>query len=179
MARAMGMYFMVLGMLVISLSLGGKMVEAQQVHHVVGGDRGWDPASDLQSWSSNKIFRVGDNIWFTYSAAQESVTELSSKEEFESCDTRNPIKMYTDGVSKVPLDGEGIRYFISSKPENCRNGLKLHVEVLPKLETQRQPVTSNVRSDLALAAGPTPSGTIRIREVSILLSFVLALVACL
>ncbi|PRQ28301.1 putative cupredoxin [Rosa chinensis] len=48
--------------LAISFSLGGNWVGAQ-VHHVVGGDRGWDPAnSDLTSWSSGKSFMVGDTL---------------------------------------------------------------------------------------------------------------------
>ncbi|OVA10063.1 Plastocyanin-like [Macleaya cordata] len=115
-------------------------VEAQ-VHHVVGGDLGWDPSTDIQSWSSNRDFRVGDSIWFTYSttaAAQDdgSISELKSREEYESCDVSNPIKMYTDGVvDKVSLDGEGTRYFVSTKSDNCKNGLKLHVEVLPPTTT--------------------------------------------
>lgn len=33
-----------------------------QVHHVVGGDVGWDPSSDIALWSAGKIFRVGDKI---------------------------------------------------------------------------------------------------------------------
>lgn len=36
-------------------------VEAQ-VHHVVGGDVGWDPSTDIASWSAGKIFMVGDKI---------------------------------------------------------------------------------------------------------------------
>ena len=48
--------------LAITFSLGGNWVGAQ-VDHVVGGDRGWDPAnSALPSWSSGKSFMVGDTI---------------------------------------------------------------------------------------------------------------------
>lgn len=45
----------------ISVSLGGKWVGAE-VHHVVGGERGWDPYTDLASWSSGRTFTVGDKI---------------------------------------------------------------------------------------------------------------------
>jgi hypothetical protein len=50
--------------MIISVSLGGKWVGvgAQVHHHVVGGDRGWDPSSDVSSWSSGRIFRIGDKI---------------------------------------------------------------------------------------------------------------------
>jgi hypothetical protein len=81
---------------------------------------------------------------FAYSAAQESVAELKSKEEYESCDMSNPIRTYTDGLDGISLEGEGIRYFASYSPESCKNGLKLHVEVLPE--------GSSVS---AMAAGPT------------------------
>ncbi|MCD7466071.1 hypothetical protein HAX54_002421 [Datura stramonium] len=37
-------------------------VAGAQVHHVVGDDRGWDPSTDVASWSSERIFRVGDKI---------------------------------------------------------------------------------------------------------------------
>ncbi|GKV01908.1 hypothetical protein SLEP1_g14420 [Rubroshorea leprosula] len=41
--------------------LGGKSAGAQ-IHHVVGGDHGWDPSCDIAAWSSGRIFRVGDKI---------------------------------------------------------------------------------------------------------------------
>ncbi|XP_039142223.1 uclacyanin 1-like [Dioscorea cayenensis subsp. rotundata] len=107
------------------------MMRCEGMNHVVGGDQGWDAASDIASWSINKIFTVGDNIWFTYSAAREGVLEVRSKDEFESCDVSNPIKMFTGGLDTVALDGVGSRYFVSGRPEDCHNGLKLHVQVLP------------------------------------------------
>ncbi|KAE8728580.1 tropinone reductase-like protein [Hibiscus syriacus] len=88
---------MVIVAVVMAATLGGKMAGAQ-VHHVVGGDQGWDPSSDVASWSSG----------FAYSTAEESIAELNSKEEYESCDVSNPLRMYTDGLDDIPLDGEGI-----------------------------------------------------------------------
>ncbi|KAI3911681.1 hypothetical protein MKW92_029238 [Papaver armeniacum] len=132
----------------------------QTRHHLVGDDRGWDVSNDVTSWASGKVFRVGDNVWFSYSAAQERVAELGSKEEYETCDISNPIKMYTDGLNSVRLDGEGSRYFVSGMPESCKNGLKLHVEVLP---TQQQLTESKipVSTKAVLAGSPTypPSAT--------------------
>lgn len=66
---------------------------------------------------------------FAYSTAHDSIVELGSVEEYESCDLSNPIRMYTDGVDKISLDGEGIRYFASGNIENCKKGLKLPVNV--------------------------------------------------
>ncbi|KAI4295991.1 hypothetical protein L6164_035984 [Bauhinia variegata] len=130
---------------------------AAQVHHVVGGDRGWDPDSDLSSWSNQRLFRVGDEIWFTYSAARGLIAELKSREEYEACDVSNPIGMYTDGLHRVPLEREGIRYFVSSDLENCYSGLKLHVEVQPTAMPNY-----SASSKTLVADGPSsPSGSAR------------------
>ncbi|XP_061340821.1 mavicyanin-like [Gastrolobium bilobum] len=150
-----GMMMVVLVVMVIS----GTAQAQTHVHHVVGGDRGWDPTSDLVSWSSGRVFRVGDQIWFTYSVAQGLIAELKSREEYESCDVSNPIKMYTEGLHTIPLEREGIRYFVSSEPEHCKTGLKLHVEVLPKTAPARN---TNYHTPTVEAAGPTtPSGSAR------------------
>ncbi|KAL4332134.1 hypothetical protein GQ457_07G027990 [Hibiscus cannabinus] len=155
---------MVMAVVVMAATLGGEMAGAQ-VHHVVGGDRGWDPSSDVASWSSGRSFSVGDKIWFAYSAAEESIAELNSKEEYESCDASNPIRMYTDGLDGIPLDGEGIRYFVSSKAENCKNGLKLHVEVGPLGNSEAQ------MPKVVVAAEPptTPSGSVPLHGSSVLI----------
>ncbi|KAK4759294.1 hypothetical protein SAY87_022425 [Trapa incisa] len=154
-------------MLVVALVVCVLMAVASsvgaQVHHVVGGDVGWDPTSDITSWSASKIFRVGDKIWFAYSAAQESIVELRSKEEYESCDVTNPIRMYTDGIDGISLEEEGTRYFVSNQAESCMRGLRLHVVVQPQ-EKQRPirfvQIATSEDAGLAAAAGPTvPSGS--------------------
>ncbi|KAJ3694639.1 hypothetical protein LUZ60_000016 [Juncus effusus] len=98
-------------------------------HHVIGGDQGWDSSNNVASWSHNKIFRVGDTIWFTYAAPQEGIIELKTVSEFESCELINPIRMYTEGLNQLTLEEEGSRYFVSKNVQNCKNGLKLHVKV--------------------------------------------------
>ena len=140
--------------------LGGKWVHAQ-MHHVVGGDRGWEPSTDVAAWSSGRVFRVGDKIWFTYSAAQESIAELKSKEEYESCDTTNPIRMFTDGLNSILLEGEGIRYFVSSRTESCKNGLKLNVEVMPQGTPETRNVTTTNSVSTLASAPTTPSASTR------------------
>ncbi|KAL5836391.1 hypothetical protein ACOSQ4_015888 [Xanthoceras sorbifolium] len=149
-------------MAAVSFQLGGNWAHAQ-VHHVVGGDRGWEPSTDVAAWSSGRVFRVGDKIWFTYSAAQEGIAELKSKEEYESCDATNPIRMFTDGLNSILLDGEGIRYFVSSRTDSCKNGLKLHVEVVPPGTPETQNITTTSHGSASrLAASPTsPSGSDR------------------
>ncbi|AES64456.1 putative cupredoxin [Medicago truncatula] len=143
---------------VMAVAMMSMDVATSEVHHVVGGDHGWDPNSDILSWSSGRVFRVGDQIWFAYSAAQGLVAELKSREEYESCNMSNPIKMYTEGLHTIPLEKEGIRYFVSSDSENCKNGLKLNVEVQPK----DSPLHALPITQTAVADGPTsPSGSTR------------------
>ncbi|KAL2932161.1 Uclacyanin 1 [Bienertia sinuspersici] len=133
---------------------GGNRAEAQaraQAHHVVGDDRGWEVASDVASWAASRTFVVGDFLWFAYSTGLEkdSVVELNTKHEFESCDLSNPIKMYTNGLDKITLEEEGIRYFASSNPVSCKKGLKLPVEIKPKSTAVIQSSSSSSKADLA------------------------------
>ncbi|KAE8714887.1 tropinone reductase-like protein [Hibiscus syriacus] len=152
----------VMVMVIMAPGLGLKRIGAQPHQHVVGDDRGWDPSSDIATWSSGRSFRVGDKIWFAYSAAQESIVELKSEDEYESCDVQNPIRMYSDGLESIELVEEGIRYFVSSKPESCKRGLKLHVEVMPlgNPDTEIPKMVASENSVLADAVAPTtPSGS--------------------
>ncbi|XP_078165863.1 mavicyanin-like [Carex rostrata] len=150
-------------------------IKAVNKHHVVGGDQGWDTSTDVASWSANKNFHVGDTIWFTYAAPLEGVMELKTKGELESCETSNPIKMYTEGLNQVTLEGEGSRYFTSINPESCKKGLKLHVKVLPV----RQPIeqVTGVASYSVVevgAEGPSTSHAKCYKGWSSLVWFVLA-----
>ncbi|KAM5588851.1 mavicyanin-like [Rosa sericea] len=116
---------------------------------------------------------------FAYSAAHGFIAEVKSKEEFESCDVSNPIRMFTDGLDSTPMDKEGLRYFTSSNPESCKNGLKLHVQVVPhqdRSQTVMPIVATSEISALAAAEGPTtPSGSAHLSSSLILLSFGFAL----
>jgi len=99
--------------------------------------------------------------------AQGLVAELKSKEEYEACDVSNPIKMYTEGLHTIPLESEGMRYFVSSQPENCKNGLKLHIEVLPKGQGITKKKYSTL-SDYEAAAPTTPSASTRYGHSTVL-----------
>ena len=61
MAGVLLLKIVVFGLVFAAVGLEGKWAEAQ-VHHVVGGDRGWDVSYDIASWASGKTFRVGDKI---------------------------------------------------------------------------------------------------------------------
>lgn len=96
---------------------------------------------------------------FTYSAAQGLVAELGSKKEYESCDLSNPIKMFSDGLHAIPLEREGIRYFVSSEPDHCKNGLKMHVDIQPIENTNYSPPNPISIQKVEADAPSTPSGS--------------------
>lgn len=101
---------------------------------------------------------------FAYPATEESIMELQTSEEFYSCDLSNPIRMYTNGLDKVSLDREGIRFFTSGNLENCKTGLKLPVNVQPPMKNE------------TLAAGPTtPSASAHFTGLTFTLFVALAL----
>ncbi|KAK8675222.1 hypothetical protein V6N13_033292 [Hibiscus sabdariffa] len=175
---------MVMALVLMAPGLGLKWSGAQPHHHVVGDDHGWDPSSDIATWSSRRSFRVGDKIWFAYSAEQESIVELKSKDEYESCDVTNPIRMYTDGLDSIDLVEEGIRYFVSSKAESCKRGLKLHVEVMPlgSPDTEMPEVVASEYwvSTVADADAPTtPSGSVQLYGSFVLFFIGLWLCTCM
>lgn len=91
--------------------------------------------------------------------------------EYESCDVSNPIRMYTDGLDSVPLEEQGIRYFVSSREESCKSGLKLHVEVQPQGAPDAPKIATSEEAVLAAADGPvTPSAADRIGGIAALAS---------
>ncbi|GLJ32737.1 hypothetical protein SUGI_0659070 [Cryptomeria japonica] len=119
--------FMVMGFTFMNMM--GCSVE----QHVVGDDRGWDPASDFKGWASRKIFHVGDNLYIRLDLSPcptPCILELKSREEFENCDVSNPIKLYDGGLDEVPLIEVGDRYFTSGNAEDCQCGMKVHMYVL-------------------------------------------------
>lgn len=98
--------------------------------------------------------------------AVEGIVELQSRKEYLSCDVSNPIKMYTDGPDKIALQEEGIRYFASGNPRECKKGLKLHVEVHPQHKNDGTDSTASTTktassngSGVVKAAGPTSTST--------------------
>ncbi|KAJ6749465.1 hypothetical protein OIU85_000138 [Salix viminalis] len=107
----------------VSLNVGA------QVHHIVGGDHGWHPYTDIERFIRVELVVLPP---FSFSL----------------------FRMYSDDSDGISLDGEGVRYFTNSNSEKCRNGLKLHVEVVPDATT---PEVTSEGSDKAIAAPPESS----------------------
>ncbi|RRT38456.1 hypothetical protein B296_00032110 [Ensete ventricosum] len=134
----------------------------RRVDHVDGSAiRGW---ADVTTGSPSVISGI--------KAAEESILELRSSDKLEACDLDDPIGMYTSGLDKVSLDGEGARYFASSTPENCKNGLKLRVHVPQPANDEH---TRFAALSAAAAAGPVPAASAHLKAPQILwIAFVIA-----
>lgn len=138
-----------------------NMDECSAVQHLVGEDKGWAPHSDFDGWASGKIFQVGDNLWFAYASGEQSVLELKSQEEWEVCNISNPIRLYKGGVDSVPLVDVGSRFFTTGRVEDCRNGMKLHINVdaagsSPETKSKSQP-SSPLLGQIKNAAAQAPA----------------------
>eukprot|EP01018_Ginkgo_biloba_P014429 Gb_10173 [translate_table: standard] len=160
------------------------------VQHVVGDDRGWDPLSDFTGWSSTRTFLVGDNLWFAYSAAEQSLIEVNSQEELKACNISNPIRLYSGGLNTIRLTQVGSRYFTSGKVGSCEDGMKLHVNVQvsdqdntknkSNAKAGSSPALKDAVMAMVAAEGPSASGygsphTCSFSSMLILLSFLLLL----
>lgn len=83
---------------------------------------------------------------FKYNKGIDSVVEVK-KEDFDSCNTNNPIQKTDDGDSIFPLSHSGLFYFLSGNLDNCKIGQKLIVLVM----AVRQPLPK---------AAPPPASTL-------------------
>ncbi|KAB2598460.1 mavicyanin-like [Pyrus ussuriensis x Pyrus communis] len=110
----------------VLLVLGFALTSSATVY-TVGDTSGWDISTDLNSWSNNKTFKVGDALSFQYSSSN-SVSQVT-KESFDVCNTTKVIKTYTGGNTTVTLTKPGDWYFVSGSKLYCLGGMKLVAEV--------------------------------------------------
>ncbi|CAK7335871.1 unnamed protein product [Dovyalis caffra] len=113
--------------LVYSLVVLGLALTCNAATYMVGDSSGWDVSTDLDTWAQDKKFVVGDLLIFQYSSSQ-SVDEVK-KEDFDSCNTTNVIRTFTNGNTTVPLTEPGTRYFVCGNKLYCLGGMKLQVNV--------------------------------------------------
>lgn len=136
-------FLLIVSMLVLSTSLSFAY------KFNVGGNHGWAVKSSpnhYNMWASRTRFRINDTLFFKYNKGLDSVLVVN-KQDYDSCDTKNPIYKMDDGESTFSLNTTGPFYFISGV--NCQNGEKFKVVVIsdgPSLSPTVSPVYS-----------PTPS----------------------
>nr|TKR90658.1 mavicyanin [Populus alba] len=113
--------------LVISLVVLGLAITCNAATYMVGDNSGWDISTDLDTWAQGKKFVVGDLLLFQYSSSH-SLEEVK-KEDFDSCNTTNAARKFTNGNTTVPLTEPGTRYFVCGNQLHCLGGMKLQVNV--------------------------------------------------
>ncbi|KAH7550635.1 hypothetical protein ACOSP7_023869 [Xanthoceras sorbifolium] len=124
-------------MVIVIASILLRCVSAA-TNHTVGGPSGWDLSSNIAAWTSTTTFHVGDSLVFSYSPVHD-VLEVDQM-DYTMCRTLNPINVYDDGDTVVPLAQPGTRFFICGRRGHCTMGLRFRVDVLPQLasnETRR------------------------------------------
>ncbi|PKA62201.1 Blue copper protein [Apostasia shenzhenica] len=88
---------------------------------------GWDLKTNLSSWASSNIFKIGDNLIFSYDPSSHDVAEVTNA-NYESCSSSNAIKTYSSGGDAIPLASAGKRYFICGFPGHCVGGMKVEID---------------------------------------------------
>ncbi|KAH6822951.1 hypothetical protein C2S53_017827 [Perilla frutescens var. hirtella] len=103
----------------------------QALQFVVGGRDGWvlNPFENYNHWAQRMRFQVNDTLLFKYQRGSESVLVVD-KDDYEKCNTGNPILKLQDGNSIITFDRSGLFFFISGSKSNCANGQKLIIAVL-------------------------------------------------
>ncbi|KAK6154353.1 hypothetical protein DH2020_008601 [Rehmannia glutinosa] len=98
---------------------------------IVGGRNGWvlNPSENYNHWSGRMRFQVNDTLLFKYKSGSDSVLVVN-KNDYDNCNTGNPILKLEDGNSIFKFDRSGPFYFISGNKANCDQGQKLIVVVL-------------------------------------------------
>ncbi|KAI4322957.1 hypothetical protein L6164_022602 [Bauhinia variegata] len=109
----------------------GLLSHSEARKFYVGNKDGWvlNPSQDYNTWAGKSRFLISDTLVFKYNKGSDSVLEVS-KDDYEKCNTKNPIKKFDDGNSEFTFDRSGPFYFISGKDGNCGKGQKLIVVVL-------------------------------------------------
>ncbi|EXC08459.1 hypothetical protein L484_009602 [Morus notabilis] len=97
----------------------------------VGGSDGWvlNPSENFNHWAERNRFQANDTLYFKYKKGTDSVLVVN-KDDYNNCNTKNPIQKLEDGDSVFKFDRSGPFFFISGKYGSCQKGQKLIVVVL-------------------------------------------------
>ncbi|KAF3668791.1 putative phenylalanine--tRNA ligase alpha subunit-like, partial [Capsicum annuum] len=97
----------------------------------VGGRDGWvpDPSENYIHWAERMRFQVNDTLVFRYKKGTNSVLVVN-KDDYDKCNTNNPIKKMDDGNSIFKFDHSGPFYFISGNKNDCENGSQKLITVV-------------------------------------------------
>ncbi|KAK6934245.1 Phytocyanin domain [Dillenia turbinata] len=122
----------------------------------VGGKDGWvlSPKEEYSHWAGRNRFLINDVLFFKYKNGTDSVLVVN-KDDYDKCNTQNPIMKLEGGDSVFTLDRSGPFYFISGNKEYCDKGQKLIVVVLSTAHFKPQPPSVSPKPSPSSPA-PTP-----------------------
>ncbi|KAH0736015.1 hypothetical protein KY285_011722 [Solanum tuberosum] len=147
---------------VVLLMLACLFTSSYSSQYTVGGKDGWvlNPSVDYNTWSQHMRFIINDSVLFKYKQGADSVLEVS-KDDYDKCNTGNPIKKMEDGNSIFTLDRSGPFYFISGNKDNCDKGQKLQIIVISVRNQGKPPQTPapGVAPPSNGSTTPSPTGS--------------------
>ncbi|OIT20363.1 PREDICTED: stellacyanin [Nicotiana attenuata] len=79
-------------------------------------------------WSKNHVFKIGDSIMFLYPPSEDSVIQVT-KQNYNSCNLKNPILYMNNGNSLFNITRPGEFYFTSGAEGHCEKSQKLHISI--------------------------------------------------
>ncbi|PHT72992.1 hypothetical protein T459_23777 [Capsicum annuum] len=153
---------------IVLLFLTCLFTSSYSYQFMIGGKDGWipNPSENYNTWSQRMRFQINDSVLFKYKQGADSVLEVS-KNDYDKCNTANPIKKMEDGNSVFTFDRSGPFYFISGNKDNCDKGQKLQIIVIsvrkpptttPPAPQTPTPVAAPPSNGPSSPTTPSPSG---------------------
>ncbi|KAK4439177.1 Early nodulin-like protein 1 [Sesamum alatum] len=99
-------------------------------------------------------FQVNDTLLFKYNKESDSVLVVNSQ-DYDNCNTANPILRLDDGNSVFKFDRSGPFFFITGNKSNCDKGQKLIIVVLAVRNRRSPPRATSPSPAEAPASSPT------------------------
>ncbi|KAJ9163085.1 hypothetical protein P3X46_022795 [Hevea brasiliensis] len=162
MARKSSMAF--LAAVVIAALIQSSVAQTQ---HTVGDNTGWTiPTGDAAlytNWASNQDFSVNDILVFNYNSGAHDVAEVT-KENYDSCNTNNPISLNTTAPTRITLTA-GEHFYICTISGHCSAGQKLAINVTGS-GTTTPPSSTTPSSPSPTTAPPPPDSSARSLSVA-------------
>ncbi|XP_062188937.1 blue copper protein 1a-like [Phragmites australis] len=120
---------------------------------LVGDDKGWAPNVDYDKWVHGNEFIVGNTLVFKYAKGQHTVVEATPS-NFAACSQANSLRLWSSGEDRVALTTSGQRWFFCGVGDDCAQGMRFNVTVLPavKLSSSSPPPHSRGGSVAAVLA---------------------------
>ncbi|GFP93880.1 blue copper protein [Phtheirospermum japonicum] len=96
--------------------------EAASKTYIVGDTGGW-VSGGMDAWLKNKEFKVGDTLVFNYPNTIHNVAEVNET-VYNSCQSGS-VAAHSSGHDSITLKTKGVHYFICTKPNHCKGGMKM------------------------------------------------------